>query len=561
MAWFFFLFLVSLSPIGRFWDFILGIRTSFRLVPGTDLFVFHTDGIGFALDTHTRTRAHKKKQKCFRAIPHHHRSIKCPLCNTKTNDFYKIYITAPDKYGEDDTDDWSLSSSDDDDDDDDDNENDPSHAWDGLEKDEDEDDNHGGDEATTVVRGNGRDGVNSNSSINSTTRTNHHLDDGSTVGQEDDFEEEEETIQERDNMPVVPNPSHINVVDLTFSPQRSGAPPVLQQSSSKDHINSASPDERFRRLKRIAKRYKQKLKRLESLHRELKQTESQLLKHRNEQRKQQAVLKEEFKCLEEEINESRLELEHLRLKVVRTSNLNTKLEKETREYKHSSEENQKELSRLRKAFSKELEEARMTSMSEVKGLLHEFPKVTEENRKLREQNQKLQHQLSHFLEQQQKQRLATRPSSTHGCSKTLTSVNQQQRQASKQRDIFKLLQQTEQATGEIATFDAVAVDKAKRSNGLELQQSNKYSEQALRLSSIHQQTKNSIFGAKAVRRREETAVSTVSSETVVGTSLNLASKHSATKRSHFGPFGFGLVKTKDSNKKLKASSTPLGRLS
>jgi DNA repair exonuclease SbcCD ATPase subunit len=277
--------------------------------------------------------------------------LKCPSCNNKVKSFCKIYISAPEEVGDDDV---SLSS---------------------VESVVEEEDGEPKDE--TNEEGESETAITTTNDIGS--QPNHPI----------DIEEEQEMSSQ----------SSEHLVDLTMSPER--APPSTTttrrrdtsiSASSKTSPNSATKDP-VQRYKKIAKKHKRRVQILESQRREENQKEATLLEQRREANAKLEKVEQELEAMERECESDQLELGHLRLVGVRLKNENTYFTQELQEHKKRTKTAEEEFQKLRDSYKAGLEDARSTSMAEVKHILDQYPIITVENQELRERYRKLKSQM------------------------------------------------------------------------------------------------------------------------------------------------------------------------
>mmetsp|Transcript_34787 Transcript_34787/g.37655 ORF Transcript_34787/g.37655 Transcript_34787/m.37655 type:complete len:525 (+) Transcript_34787:27-1601(+) len=297
----------------------------------------------------------------------HNPSIKCPTCNLKTKDFTRLYLDVASinglicqRTGSGD-DDISLSSIEDDDDDES-EENNDEHEHDKLIRAQDPTNNE------------------HDEFINHAESISNEIESvGIHVQEENNAKISIETLtaREQQSVEVV-----AEVVDLTISPSTRQLTSTISSQSNDD------PRE-LERVTRIAKKFK----------RQFLQKNLQYKEQYNEKRK----ISERVRQVDKELLEMQggmdeldrdqkmtiLHLKESRLSLQRTVTERDMLKSQYLMMEEGKSKLDNQLKKCHLYYGKELEKARMKSMSEVQQILEEHPKVVEENRILKKQLQKL----------------------------------------------------------------------------------------------------------------------------------------------------------------------------
>jgi hypothetical protein len=280
-----------------------------------------------------------------------------------------------------------------------------------------------------------------------------------------DVDEEQEISQRSENL-----------VDLTMSPERTPPPTTTSRrqssisTSSKPSPTSARKDP-VQRYKNIAKKHKRRVQMLESQRREQSQKEATLLEQRKDANVKLEKVEQDLETMEREGESDQLELGHLRLMGVRLKNENTKFTSELQEHKKRTKTAEAEFRKLRESYKAGLEDARSTSMAEVKHILDQYPIITVENQELRERYRKLKSQMESI--------------SKHLPSEHQAFSSSKPIKRKRDSDVAKDLRQMQEAYipggGELRRTNSKEPPL-----GLSASSAQKYSSQALRMSSAGQ---------------------------------------------------------------------------
>jgi len=293
----------------------------------------------------------------------HDSTVKCPTCNVKTKDFTRLYLDVTSINGficqraGGDEDDISLSSIEDDDED----------------ESEENNDKHEHDKSLTA-----QDPTNNEHEkfINHEESISNEIEIvGTYVQEEKKVKRSTETLTTREQQSVEV------VVDLTISPSKQ------QPASTISSQNNDDPRE-IQRVTRIAKKFK----------RQFLQKNLQYKEQYNEKRKISDRVRQVDKELLEmqggmdELDRDQkitiLHLKESRLSLQRTLTERDMLKSQYLMMEEGKSKLDDQLKKCHLYYEKELDKARMKSMSEVQQILEEHPKVVEENRTLKKQLQK-----------------------------------------------------------------------------------------------------------------------------------------------------------------------------